>query len=46
MNMAVESSKKAYRTWSKTTPLLRQQVMLKLQQLIKENMVKKLFEKN
>lgn len=40
MNMAAESSQRAFKTWSKTTPLQRQQVMFKLQQLIKENMVK------
>merc|ERR1719383_986496 len=38
MNRAVESAKTAYKTWSKTTPLARQQVMFKYQQLIKENM--------
>ncbi|CAF0852298.1 unnamed protein product [Brachionus calyciflorus] len=38
MNMAAESSQRAFKTWSKTTPLQRQQVMFKLQQLIKENM--------
>ena len=29
MEQAVESAKAAYRTWSKTTPLARQQVMFK-----------------
>jgi len=38
MEQAVESCKAAYRTWSKTTPLARQQIMFKYQQLIKENL--------
>jgi len=38
MERAVESAKTAFKTWSKTTPLARQQVMFKYQQLIKENM--------
>jgi len=38
MEAAVESAKAAFRTWSKTSPLLRQQVMFKYQQLIKENL--------
>lgn len=38
MNAAVESSKRAFKSWSKTTPLFRQQIMFKLQNLIKENM--------
>jgi len=38
MNAAVASAKEAYKTWSKTTPLTRQQIMLKYQQLIKENL--------
>jgi len=38
MEAAVESAKSAFRTWSKTTPLARQQVMFKYQQLIKENL--------
>jgi acyl-CoA reductase-like NAD-dependent aldehyde dehydrogenase len=29
MEQAVESCKAAYRTWSKTTPLARQQIMFK-----------------
>jgi len=37
MNEAVASAKEAYKTWSKTTPLARQQILFKYQQLIKEN---------
>merc|ERR1719278_252255 len=37
MNEAVASAKEAFKTWSKTTPLTRQQILLKYQQLIKEN---------
>jgi acyl-CoA reductase-like NAD-dependent aldehyde dehydrogenase len=29
MEQAVESAKAAFRTWSKTTPLARQQIMFK-----------------
>lgn len=38
MNAAVESSKRAFKTWSQTSILSRQQVMFKLQQLIRANM--------
>lgn len=38
MNEAVASAAEAFKTWSKTTPLARQQIMFKYQQLIKENM--------
>jgi len=38
MEEAVESAKAAFRTWSKTSPLQRQQVMFRYQQLIKENL--------
>lgn len=38
METAVESSKKAYKTWSQTSVLTRQQVMFKLQQIIRANM--------
>lgn len=38
MNAAVESSKRAFKTWSQTSILTRQQVMLKLQHLIRANM--------
>lgn len=38
MLAAVESSKNAYKTWSQTSILTRQQVMLRLQQIIKSNM--------
>lgn len=38
MQAAVDSCKEAYKSWSKTTPLYRQQLMFKLQYLIKNNM--------
>ncbi|GFS74895.1 probable methylmalonate-semialdehyde dehydrogenase, mitochondrial [Nephila pilipes] len=38
MESAVESCKKAYKTWSNTSILSRQQSMFRLQHLIKENM--------
>lgn len=38
MESAVESSKKAFKTWSQTSILGRQQVMFKLQHLIRNNM--------
>lgn len=38
MQTAVDSCKEAYKSWSKTTPLYRQQLMFKLQHLIKDNM--------
>lgn len=38
MEAAVESSKKAFKTWSQTSILGRQQVMLKLQHIIRNNM--------
>lgn len=38
MENAVESSKKAYKEWSQTSVLTRQQVMFKLQQIIRGNM--------
>lgn len=38
MELATQSCKKAFQTWSKTTPLARQQVMFKLQSLIKDNL--------
>ncbi len=41
MQAAVDSCKEAYKSWSKTTPLYRQQLMFKLQHLIKDNMVSK-----
>lgn len=37
MDHAVHSCSEAYKSWSKTTPMHRQQIMFKLQQLIKEN---------
>lgn len=39
MNRAVESAQKAFKSWSNTTVLHRQQIMFKYQQLIKDNMV-------
>jgi len=38
MQTALESNKKAFRSWSNQSILSRQQVMFKLQALIKENM--------
>jgi malonate-semialdehyde dehydrogenase (acetylating) / methylmalonate-semialdehyde dehydrogenase len=38
MQAAVDSSKRAYKTWSQTSILTRQQVMLKLQNIIRANM--------
>lgn len=38
MQAAVDSSKKAYQTWSQSSILTRQQVMLKLQHIIRNNM--------
>jgi malonate-semialdehyde dehydrogenase (acetylating)/methylmalonate-semialdehyde dehydrogenase len=38
MLQAVESSKRAYKSWSQTSILTRQQLMFRLQQLIKNNM--------
>uniref|UniRef100_A0A1B6CH18 Probable methylmalonate-semialdehyde/malonate-semialdehyde dehydrogenase [acylating], mitochondrial n=1 Tax=Clastoptera arizonana TaxID=38151 RepID=A0A1B6CH18_9HEMI len=37
MEAAVASSKKAFATWSKTSPLTRQQIMFRFQDLIKKN---------
>ncbi|KAI1290454.1 putative methylmalonate-semialdehyde dehydrogenase [acylating], mitochondrial [Halotydeus destructor] len=38
MQAAVDSAKEAYKSWSQTSVLTRQQTMFKYQQLIKENM--------
>jgi len=38
MEFATNSCKEAFKTWGKTTPLYRQQIMFKLQALIKENL--------
>lgn len=38
MQAAVDSSKRAFKSWSQTSILTRQQVMLKLQQIIRANM--------
>jgi len=38
MEAAVESAKNAFKTWSRTTPLARQQIMFRYQQLIKDNL--------
>lgn len=40
MEAAVNSSKAAFKTWSKTSPLFRQQIMFRFQNIIKENMKK------
>ena len=42
MEAAVESAKSAYKTWSKTSILTRQQVMLRYQHIIRNNMVNKI----
>lgn len=39
MQSAVRAAKEAFPLWSQTTILTRQQIMFKLQQLIKDNMV-------
>lgn len=39
MEAAVESAKSAYKSWSNTSPLTRQQIMFKFQNIIKANMV-------
>lgn len=39
METAVQSCQQAFKSWSKTTPLHRQQIMFKLQALIKDNIV-------
>jgi malonate-semialdehyde dehydrogenase (acetylating) / methylmalonate-semialdehyde dehydrogenase len=39
MEAAVEAAKSAYRTWSKTSILTRQQVMFRYQHIIRNNMV-------
>lgn len=38
MQAAVDSAKRAFKTWSQTSILTRQQVMLRLQQIIRANM--------
>lgn len=38
MNEAVDAAKDAFKSWSQTTVMFRQQYMLKYQQLIKDNM--------
>lgn len=43
MESAVESSKNAYKSWSKTSVLTRQQLMLKLQAVIRRD-IKKLAQ--
>jgi malonate-semialdehyde dehydrogenase (acetylating)/methylmalonate-semialdehyde dehydrogenase len=40
MQAAVAAAKAAFKAWSETTVLTRQQIMFKYQQLIKENMVR------
>ena len=39
MERAVESAQTAFSSWSKTSPLKRQEIMFKYQALIKENLV-------
>ena len=38
MNQAVADAKEAYKTWSKTSPLTRQGIMFKYQELIKKHL--------
>ena len=45
MEAAVASCQKAYKTWSQSTVLTRQQCMFKFQQLIKDNMVGEVLDK-
>ena len=39
MEQAVESAKAAFKGWSQTSPLKRQEIMFKYQNLVKENLV-------
>lgn len=39
MEHAVESSKAAFKSWSKTSVMRRQQIMFRYQEIIKANMV-------
>lgn len=39
MNEAVNAAKEAFKSWSQTAVMARQQYMLKYQQLLKDNMV-------
>lgn len=39
MEHAVESSKTAFKSWSKTSVMRRQQIMFRYQEIIKANMV-------
>jgi acyl-CoA reductase-like NAD-dependent aldehyde dehydrogenase len=39
MQSAVDAAKEAYKSWSKTSILTRQQVMFKYQDIIRKNMV-------
>lgn len=39
MQEAVDAAKEAFKSWSQTTVMARQQYMLRYQQLIKDNMV-------
>jgi len=45
METAVEAAKAAYRTWSKTSILTRQQVLLRYQHIIRSNMVPKMLNR-
>ena len=44
MERAVESAQTAFSSWSKTSPLKRQEIMFKYQALIKENLVSNKIE--
>lgn len=43
MEYAVESSKAAFKSWSKTSVMKRQQIMFRYQEIIKANMVHLIF---
>jgi len=45
METAVEAAKAAYKTWSKSSILTRQQVMLRYQHIIRNNMVNILLDR-
>lgn len=44
MEHAVESSKEAFKSWSKTSVMRRQQIMFRYQEIIKANMVNSFFK--
>lgn len=44
MEHAVESSKAAFKSWSKTSVMRRQQIMFRYQEIIKANMVNLIYD--